>query len=69
MDALRRVVSNFVKLGEAIDELPWRQFNRAIFFAPDHGAHTGENGKGTHGSDLPEDLLVRHCFGFRAGEQ
>ncbi len=66
--AMRQVASHFGQLSAAIDEPPWRGFNRAIHFAPDHGAHTGDNGKGTHGSDLPDDMIVRHYFGFRPAD-
>lgn len=66
--AMRQVVAHFAQLSKAMDDLPWRRFNRAIHFAPDHGAHTGDNGKGTHGSDLPDDMVVRHYFAFRPAE-
>lgn len=65
ISAMRQVVSHFGQLSRAINELPWRRFNRSIHFAPDHGAHIGDNGNGTHGSDLPDDMIVRHYFGFR----
>ncbi len=68
ISAMRQVARRFEQLGRAIDELPWRRFNRAIHFAPDHGAHIGENGKGTHGSDLPDDMIVRHYFAFRPAD-
>lgn len=66
--AMRQVVSHFAQLGNAIDKLTWRRFSRMIHFAPDHGAHIGDNGKGTHGSDLPDDVVVQHYFGLRAAQ-
>lgn len=63
--AMRDVVNHFTHLGEALDTCPWRHHPRALLFAPDHGAHTDAQGKGTHGSDLADDLVVRHYFSFR----
>jgi hypothetical protein len=63
--AMRRVVANFSRLGSALDTPAWRQYRRIIHFAPDHGAHTDAKGKGNHGTQLPDDMAVRHHFGFR----
>lgn len=63
---MRRTIANFTRLAAAFDASPWQRYRRVIHFAPDHGAHTGENGKGTHGSILPEDMVVQHYFGFRS---
>jgi len=62
--AMKQIVANFTQLGAAIDQA-WGRYHRILHFAPDHGAHTNEEGKGTHGSDLPEDVIVRHFFGLR----
>ena len=52
----------------------WQQHNTLIAFSPDHGAHDvppgevkyGSKGnihKGTHGTDMTEDLNILHYFG------
>jgi len=52
----------------------WKQHNTLISFSPDHGAHEvidgsaglhkcGEPKKGTHGTDLPQDLNILHYLG------
>ncbi len=43
------------------------EHDRAVFFCPDHGGHATPDGRGTHGEDIPEDMLVRHFFGMAAG--
>ncbi len=49
----------------------WRHHDRAIMWLTDHGTHIDPTtGRGTHGDDIPADMLVDHFFGFqRAGEQ
>jgi len=57
-------VADFERLCDAAAEA-WRKHPYAVVFAPDHGAHSSENGRGTHGTDLAEDMLVRHFYGVR----
>lgn len=64
--AMREVVNHFQQLGEALDTGVWSRYRRALLFAPDHGAHIGADGRGEHGSELADDLVVRHYFGFRS---
>lgn len=59
-------VSVFLRLSALIDEV-WADFNRLLIFSPDHGAHNAPNGHGTHGADIPEDLLVYHFYAIRKG--
>lgn len=64
--AFRRHLASFAELAEAAAE-HWRRHTWAIAFSPDHGAHVDpDSGKGTHGSDLPDDLEVRHFWGLFA---
>jgi len=38
---------------------------RVVAFTPDHGAHLdSETGRGTHGLDIPEDMIVRSFWGI-----
>ncbi|MRR09209.1 hypothetical protein EG831_03805 [bacterium] len=63
--AARRHVADFARLCAACDEA-WRGHDRLAVFAPDHGGHDDPaTGRGGHGDDIPEDMLVTHCF--RAG--
>ena len=46
----------------------WRGHNRVLVFAPDHGTHLDEStGRGTHGSDLSEDMDLCHYYGLAPG--
>ena len=50
---------------QAFDEC-WNGYNRMIAFTPDHGSHKNSStGKGDHGEDIPEDMELRHFYGFR----
>ena len=64
MDALSSHIKSFDTLAGATG-LHWKQHDRAVMFAPDHGAHVDSaTGRGTHGDDIPEDMEVIHFFGF-----
>ena len=39
--------------------------NRALVFVPDHGGHLIDENHGTHGFDIPEDMLVSHYYRLR----
>ncbi len=59
----------FTELSEAMDEA-WAHWDRALVFAPDHGAHADlSTGGGTHGTDLPEDQEVWHFYSLRPGRR
>jgi hypothetical protein len=63
--AARENVSQFLETAEAFDRC-WSRFNRALLFAPDHGAHTSPTTlRGDHGEDIPEDMELSHFYGFR----
>ena len=54
----------FEKLAALMDELyPYK--NRALVFVPDHGGHLIDETHGTHGFDIPEDMLVSHYYRLR----
>jgi 2-polyprenyl-3-methyl-5-hydroxy-6-metoxy-1,4-benzoquinol methylase len=63
--AAERHVTQFERLAAAAGKR-WSTWNRALVFAPDHGAHT-VNGKGTHGDDIPEDTELLHFWRVDAG--
>lgn len=64
MDALTSHIKSFDTLARAT-KLHWKQHDRAVMFAPDHGAHVDPaTGRGTHGDDIPEDMELIHFFGF-----
>jgi hypothetical protein len=66
--AMKRHVASFVRLAQASDRY-WGSHHRMLGFVPDHGGHADPvTGKGTHGSDRPEDMAVQHFYGvFRRG--
>ena len=54
----------FEKLAEAMDK-HYSGMNRALVFVPDHGGHLIDENHGTHGFDIPEDMLVSHYYRLR----
>jgi len=65
--AMNNHIASFERLAKAFNNY-WRQYNRLIIFAPDHGAHTDtETGKGSHGSDTPDDMELIHYYGMFLG--
>jgi 2-polyprenyl-3-methyl-5-hydroxy-6-metoxy-1,4-benzoquinol methylase len=63
--AAGRHVAQFEQLA-AVTDRHWAGWNRALAFAPDHGAHTAE-GRGAHGDDIPEDTQLLHFWRVDAG--
>jgi hypothetical protein len=62
--ALERHVLSFERLVRAA-RTAWSDRGGVVMFTPDHGVHTdSETGRGTHGSDLPEDMEVSHFYGI-----
>ena len=41
----------------------WAAHDTLIAFAPDHGCHHIDGGLGSHGLDMPEDMLITHFYG------
>ena len=65
IQALKNNIDNFDKIAQAC-EVHWKGHNRLIMFTPDHGAHIDPtSGKGMHGEDIPEDMLVNHFYACR----
>lgn len=70
-DKAIKAMNNHIKSFESIAKSfnrNWLDFNRLITFSPDHGSHIDlETGKGTHGNNNPEDMIVQHYFGIYKG--
>jgi hypothetical protein len=67
LEAFRRHLKSFETLATAFNER-YASVNRVVAFTPDHGTHIDpKTGKGTHGTDAPEDMEVRHFWGINAG--
>jgi hypothetical protein len=68
IEAFKRHLETFKRLAEAFNER-YHNKNRVIAFLPDHGTHLDpDTGKGSHGTDSPEDMEVRHFWGVYKGE-
>jgi predicted AlkP superfamily pyrophosphatase or phosphodiesterase len=63
--AMRKHIASFAALAEATDKA-WAGYDRLIGFAPDHGVHTGADGRGTHGEEIPEDMNITHFYGIHS---
>ena len=65
--ALKSHIHDFGQLAKTID-VYWREYNRMLWFTPDHGAHIDpKSGKGDHGDNIPQDMHVQHYFGIKRG--
>ena len=62
--AFQADLASFRKLSALADEA-WADHNRLVVFAPDHGQHEATPGRGSHGLDIPEDMLVYHFYAIR----
>lgn len=64
LEAFRRHLKSFETLASAFNDR-YASENRAVAFTPDHGTHIDPaTGKGTHGTDSPEDVDVSHFWGI-----
>ncbi|QOR33976.1 hypothetical protein IMX26_10775 [Clostridium sp. 'deep sea'] len=64
INAMHNHLKTFNILAQAFNKY-WAKYNRVIAFTPDHGAHLDTiKNKGNHGTDMPEDLNVRHYWGL-----
>ena len=66
--ALKHHIAAFDRLATAAEEC-WKAEDTLLCWATDHGIHTNEQGHGTHGADMEEDLNVMHFFGAWKGEK
>ena len=57
-------IATFDRFGQAIDEC-WRGHDTLLGFAMDHGCHEIDDGCGSHGLDMPEDLNILHLYGVK----
>jgi hypothetical protein len=66
IEAFRRHLKTFVSLSDAFDNR-YTGVNRIVAFLPDHGTHIDSvSGKGSHGTDSPQDMQVRHFWGIKS---
>jgi predicted AlkP superfamily pyrophosphatase or phosphodiesterase len=61
--AMRLSIARFLELTSLLEER-WSQEDFLLAFTPDHGAHDLEDGKGGHGSNLYDDMVVNHFYRF-----
>jgi hypothetical protein len=67
IEAFKGHLRTFERFAEAFGERHGDR-NRLIAFLPDHGTHVDPvSGKGSHGTDSPEDMEVRHFWGIYRG--
>ncbi len=68
LEAVKEHLLAFGELTGAFDK-KWSGLPRAALFAPDHGAHTGPDGRGTHGDNIPDEMDVAHFWKFSAAAE
>jgi len=67
IEAFRRHLRTFERLAYSFEDR-YGDRNRLIAFLPDHGTHVDpDTGRGSHGTDSPEDMEVRHFWGVYRG--
>jgi hypothetical protein len=66
--AMRNHITAFTRLADTA-LCRWSGYDTLLGFMPDHGIHTGIDGKGTHGEDIPEDMEIMHFYGMHAKKQ
>ncbi len=64
MKQLELAAERFARLADCADAV-WSCFNRLLAFVPDHGQHPAAEDQGTHGENLPEDMLTSHYYRLR----
>ena len=67
LESLKFIVDTFESL-VAQTEKHWKKYDRAVIFAPDHGNHQVDELTGSHGKDIPEDMLVNHFYRLAAAK-
>ena len=67
LGALEFIVETFEEYVD-LTEKHWKQYDRAVIFAPDHGNHRVDEKTGSHGKDIPEDMLVNHFYRLAAAK-
>lgn len=62
LEALRANTAQFDKFVSLVRK-HWADEDTLVAFAPDHGCHPIDGGLGSHGLDMPEDMLITHFYG------
>ena len=62
--ALDGNVAFYAELSEKIESC-WKNHNVFFAFCPDHGCHEIDEGCGSHGLDMEEDMNVIHFYGIK----
>ena len=64
VDALSEIRANCRTFGMFSEMIKthWKKHNTLVGFAMDHGCHEIDDGCGSHGLDMPEDLNIVHLY-------
>ena len=65
--SLEFIVDTFEALVDRTEKY-WKKYRRGVIFAPDHGNHQVDELTGSHGKDIPEDMLVNHFYRLAAAK-
>jgi len=65
--ALKYCVESFEEYAAQVEKY-WSKYNRVLVWAPDHGNHRVDEVSGSHGKDIPEDMLVNHFYRIAPGK-
>lgn len=69
-EALKELDMNIAFYSELIEKINSAWKNHSVFygFCPDHGCHEIDEGCGSHGLDMEEDMNVIHFYGIKTAE-
>lgn len=67
VNALETGVQYFETLVADTDKY-WKDFDRTVIWASDHGNHIIDETSGGHGSNIAEDMVVNHFYRLRSKE-
>ncbi len=65
ISALDENIAFYAELSQKIENC-WKNHNVFFGFCPDHGCHEIDEGCGSHGLDMEEDMNVIHFYGIKA---
>ncbi len=68
IEQLELAVQRFERYCALTDQC-WAQYNRIVTFFPDHGNHQVDAETGSHGLDIPDDMLVNHFYRVRGARR
>ncbi len=68
VNEMKRAIAYFEEVNQTVEKV-WKQYNRTLVWAPDHGNHQIDELTGGHGENIPDDMIVNHFYRVRKANQ